>query len=256
MHAQAQAEWHAAPESVRGEVHRMAREFTQAYQQQAADVQEMNSIRKYQQMAAKHGTTLEKALTNYTGMEELLRTDLVAGLDLIVNNLKLRSPDGQPLGIRDVAWHILNQTPEQHQIIQSQNAQMAQTHQLAQTQQRLQQLEYQQQQAYAQQRFLYARSAVDQFADRAPRFDELSEGIYYELLQGHPLDMAYRRAELLYGSPQAAQTRAPSAQTRPPDRSISGGPDSPMNGAARRNKPVPSRRDAVADALKQVTGSY
>ena len=109
MHQQAQAEWHAAPESVRGEVYRMAKEFNDAYQRSDADVQEMDQIRQFQHMARQHGTTLNKALTNYTGMEQLLRTDLVAGLDLIVNNLKLRSPDGQPLGIRDVAYHILNQ---------------------------------------------------------------------------------------------------------------------------------------------------
>ena len=111
MHPQAQAEWHAAPESVRGEVYRMAKEFNDVYQRSQADVQEMESIRQFQQMARQHGTTLQKALHNYTGMEQLLRTDLVAGLDLIINNLKLRSPDGQPLGIRDVAYHILNLVP-------------------------------------------------------------------------------------------------------------------------------------------------
>ena len=175
MHPQAQAEWHAAPESVRGEVYRMAKEFNDAYQRQQADVQEMEQIRQFQHMARQHGTTLNKALTNYTGMEQLLRTDLVAGLDLIVNNLKLRSPDGQPLGIRDVAYHILNQTPEQHRLLQSQNQQMAQSHQLAQLQQRQAALEQREQQMYARERFVYSRSAVDQFADTHPRFDELSE---------------------------------------------------------------------------------
>ena len=38
MHPQAQADWHACPESVRGEVHRMAREFNDAYQRSQADV--------------------------------------------------------------------------------------------------------------------------------------------------------------------------------------------------------------------------
>ena len=255
MHQQAQAEWHAAPESVRGEVYRMAKEFNDAYQRQQADVQEMEQIRQFQHMARQHGTTLQKALQNYTGMEQLLRTDLVAGLDLIINNLKLRSPDGQPLGIRDVAYHILNQTPEQHRLLQSQNQQMAQSHQLAQLQQRQAALEQREQQMYARERFVYNRSAVDQFADTHPRFDELGEPIMQELSYGHPLDVAYRRADLLHPTP-AAQTRTPSAQTRQADRSISGAPDGSMNGASSRAKrPTPSINDAVTNALKQVRGS-
>jgi len=254
MHQQAQADWHAAPESVRGEVYRMAKEFTDAYWSSRGDVEEMNQIRHFQQMARQHGTTLQKALQNYTGMEELLRRDLVAGLDLIVSNLKLRSPDGQQLGIRDVAYHILNQSPEQHKMLQSQNTQMAQSHQLAQAHQRIAQLEQRQNQAYAQQQFVYSRSAVDQFADTHPRFDELSDIIYAELSAGYPLDAAYQRAELLRPT-HAAQTRSPSAQTRPADRSISGGPDGAMNGTSTRAKrPTPSIPDAVANAIKQVRG--
>ena len=185
----------------------------------------------------------------------MLRTDLVAGLDLIVNNMKLRSPDGQQLGIRDVAYHILNQTPEQHRLLQSQNPQMAQSHQLAQIQQRQAALEQREQQMYAQQRFIHSRSAVDQFAANLPRFDELSDIIYQEVTTGHPLDVAYRRAELLRPT-QAAQTRTPSAQTRPADRSISGAPDgATMNGASRAKKPVPSIHDAVTNAVRQVRGA-
>ena len=169
--------------------------------------------------------------------------------------MKLRSPDGQPIGIRDVAYHILNQTPDQHRLLQSQNTQMAQSHQLAQTQQRLAQLEQSMQQAYAQQQFVYSRSTVDQFADSHPRFDELSDVIYQELAAGHSLDIAYRRAELLRPNP-AAQTRTPSAQTRPADRSISGAPDGgSMNGASRAKKPVPSIHDAVTNAVRQVRGA-
>ena len=174
---------------------------------------------------------------------------------MIVNNLKLRSPDGQQLGIRDVAYHILNQTPEQHRMLQSQNQQMAQSHQLAQLQQRQAALEQREQQMYARERFVYSRSAVDQFADTHPRFDELSETIYQELAAGHTLENAYRRAELLSPT-QAAQTRTPSAQTRPADRSISGAPDGALNGSSSRAKrPTPSINDAVTNALKQVRGS-
>ena len=206
-------------------------------------------------MARQHGTSLQKALQNYTGMEQLLRTDLVAGLDLIVNNLKLRSPDGQQLGVRDVAYHILNLTPEQHRLTQSQNAHMAQSQQLAQLQQRQAALEQREQQMYARERFIHHRSEVDRFAASFPRFDELSGVIYQEITAGYPLEAAYRRAEML-SPPHAAQTRTPTAQTRPVDRSISGAPDgSSMNGSSRARKPVPSVNDAVTNAVRQVRGA-
>ena len=51
-------------------------------------------IARFHQMAQQHGTTLERALTNYTSMEQKLRSDVVGGLDVIVNNLGLKAPDG------------------------------------------------------------------------------------------------------------------------------------------------------------------
>ena len=109
---------------------------------------------------------------------------------------------------------------------------------------------------YAQQRFAYSRSAVDAFAAQHPRFDELSGTIYQEVATGlYSLEDAYRRADLLNPT-QAAQTRTPSAQTRPADRSISGAPHGgSMNGASRAKKPVPSIHDAVTNAVRQVRGA-
>ena len=129
---QAQAEWHAAPESVRGEIHRMAREFHDAYQRSQADVQEMEQIRPFQQMARQHGTSLQRALQNYTGMEQIAAHRPGRRPRPHHQQPRARSPDGQQLGVRDIAYHILNLTPEQHRLTQSQNAQMAQSHQLAQ----------------------------------------------------------------------------------------------------------------------------
>ena len=70
-------------------------------------------------MAQQHGTTLEKALDSYTGIEKLLRKNVVAGLDQIVNNLGLNDPQtGQRIGLRDIAYHVLSQSPEQLQVVQ------------------------------------------------------------------------------------------------------------------------------------------
>jgi len=262
----AKAEWAAAPESVRGEVHRMHTEFSRAHQAYRADHEEMNTIRHYHNMAREHGTTLQRALDNYTGMETKLRNDVVGGLDLIISNLNLHTPQGQKLTLEDVCWHVVNQTPEQRQLIQSKNRAMAQSHQLQQAAERIAALENNQKQMHYAARFHQTRGAVDQFAASHPRLDELADLIESEINVGYDLDTAYRRAELLRpatpaaqtrtNGTQAAQTRTQTAQTRN-DRSIYGAPDGgdpSSNGSRRRGNKPPERREAIANAMRRVNG--
>jgi hypothetical protein len=121
MSEQAKAEWHTTPASVRADLNRMQDEFVKAYRVYKNDFDEMSKIRHFHKMATDHGTTLAQALTNYVGMEQKLRADPVAGLDVIVNNLNLRTPDGQKLGLRDIAYHVLSQSPEQLRQLQMGN---------------------------------------------------------------------------------------------------------------------------------------
>jgi hypothetical protein len=248
MAEHAKADWAGTPESVRAEVGRMHHEFGEAYKQYKGDNETMNSIRHFQQMAQQHGTTLDRALSNYVGMEQKLRSDLVGGLDQIVNNLNLQTRDGQRISLRDVAYHILNQSPEQHQMVASRNSQSAMSLQLGQISQRLEQMAQQNQQLQQEVVFRHTRGAVDVFADV----------IENELKSGYDLETAYRRADLLRPG-HAAQTRTPSAQTRPVDKSISGSPDGgPPSGAQQRQKggKTPSRRDAIQRAMRSVNGSF
>jgi hypothetical protein len=251
--ARARAEWGAAPESVRASVHRMHQEFSRAYQRMHGDHQEMNRIRHFQQMAQQHGTTLERALHNYTSMEDKLRSDPVGGLDVIVNNLNLRTPEGRRITLADIAWHVLNTSPDQHRTMQMGNAQTALGQQLIATQQQLAALAQQQRQMQYRQAFARTRRGVDRFAETHPRLDELGALIQQEVRLGFDLPTAYRRAELLRPATHAAQTRTATAQTRPIDRSISGAPES-SNGAARR-RPSPGRREAIANAIRRANGS-
>ena len=251
----AKAEWHAAPESVRGEVYRMHHEVDRMHQHYRADKQEMDTIRPFQQMAAQHGTTLQRALSNYVSMEQKLREDAIGGLDIIVSNLNLRGQDGRKLGLRDIAYYVLNQDPAQHKLMQTQHTTQAASHQIGQLHQIVQGLAQNVQQLHAEKQFAYTRSAVDQFAATHPRFDELGGLIEQELKLGFDLEQAYQRAERLAGPPtHAAQTRDPSAQTR--SRSIAGAPEgAPSNGAGRRNGKPPERRDAIQNAIRRVNGS-
>jgi len=255
MSEQAKADWHATPESVRGDLHRAVQEFQRAYGQYRQDHQVMNTIRNYQQMAAQHGTTLERALSNYTQMEQKLRQDPFGGFDIITHNLNLRAEDGTKLTFADIAYGYLNQTPEQHKLLQSQNTLMAQSHQMRAMQEHQQALAQELKRMQYQQQFTQTRAQLDRYADAKPRFDELSDLIEREIKLGFTLDQAYARANLLRPSTHAAQTRSTTAQTRTSGKSISGAPAGPSNGTGRRpDKPV-GRRDAIASAMKRVNGS-
>jgi hypothetical protein len=253
----AKAEWHRTPESVRGEVGRMHREMSEAYQKFKADHEEMNTIRNFQQMAREHGTTLQRAMTNYTTMERKLVSDPYGAFDMIVSNLNLRTPEGQKLTFRDLAYDYLSQSPEQHKLVQAQNAQSAQGYQLGALHQKVDAVANHLQQMQYQQAHSYTRSAVDQFADTHPRFDELGPAIEQEIQFGFDLETAYRRADAFHPATHAAQTRqtTPSAQTRQHDKSISGAPSSGLSDRQRGNgKTTATAREAVVNSVRAVLG--
>lgn len=258
MAEHAKADWHAVPATVRGEIGRMHQEFGAAHQYYRADHEQMNAIRPFQQMAAQHRTTLQQALGNYVSIEQKLRADPIAGLDNIVNNLGLVDPQtGQPITLRDVAYYILNQSPDQHKLLAAQQTQTAQSHQMGQLYQAVIGLAQNQQRAHLAEQYRGIMGGIDRYAETHPRVDELADLITAEVRQGYDLDTAYRRADLLR-PPRAAQTRNPSAQTRQPtDKSIYGAPSaSSANGGAHRrsDKPV-GRRDAIQRAINASNGS-
>jgi len=259
---QARTEWAAAPESVRGAVYNMAREFQGAYEKYRGDNEVMNELRPYHDLATKQGTSLRRAFDNYYGMEQKLRSDLVGGLDVIVQNLRLNDPNtGRPITLYDVAHHIVNMTPEQHQLAAQRNQQTSSDQRIGQLHQQVEQQNQMLSQLLYQQKFAGTRAQVDQFAEAHPRFDELADLIKSELDLGFPLEVAYQRADRLRPNPQAAQTRTQSAQTR--KTSISGAPDGngsssvtprPSDGQRRTNGEAkhPTRREAIAKAMRRV----
>jgi hypothetical protein len=237
----------------------MHHEFGRAYQQYRGAAEAFQPIARFHQMAQQHGTTLEKALTNYTTIEQKLRTDPIAAIDTIVNNLGLVDPQtGQKLGLRDLAYTVLSQSPDQLRQVQMGNQQTAASHQIGALHQEIAGLKSTLQQMQYNQQFTYTKSAVDQFAQTHPRIDEEAFGntVRQELSLGFDLPTAYRRAEAFHPATHADQTRTTSAQTRPVDRSIHGSPDvAPSNGASRRPaKPSGSPHEAVHNALKRMNG--
>lgn len=255
MSDRAKADWAKTPDSVRADGYRIYNEMARAVHAYKGDHDTMNTIRQYDQMARQQGTSLSRVLANHVAIEERLRTDPIAAFEILTHNLNLRTPEGQQLTFRDLAWHHLNQTPEQQQLIQARNTFMAQQAQIAQQQAQIQALVNEQRRMQYAQHFQMTRGAVDRYADTHPRFDELGDLIHAEIGLGFDLDTAYRRANALR-PPTAAQTRAPAtaAQTRTHDRSISGAPGGSPNGAARQNKAPVTSRDAIANAIRHVRG--
>lgn len=50
---------------------------------------EYKPIKQYMDMARQSGTTLDKALENYTGLEKLLRTDVFSGVERVLRNVNV-----------------------------------------------------------------------------------------------------------------------------------------------------------------------
>jgi len=252
----AKQDWDSAPESVRGDYHRLHQEADNIHRHYRGVAEAYQPVAAYDQLARQQGTTLQQALSNYIGIENKLRTDPVAGLDTIVNNLGLTDPQtGRRINLRDIAYHVLNQTPEALQVMQQGNAQNAVRQQLGALHQEVTATKQQLQQLHQERQYVHTRSAVDQFAEAHPRFDELGDLIEKELNLGFDLPTAYRRAELLRPGTTVAQTHDTSAQTRPVDRSISGSPDvASSNGASRRPKVPVGRREAIQNAIRRVNG--
>jgi len=253
----AQADWHGAPESVRAATHRAIQQYEHGIRQYQAAANEFQQVRGYYDMARQSGQNLKTVLDNYYAMEKRLHGNVFGGVDLIINNLGLKKQDGSPYRLQDFAVDVLRHSPEQHRLIEHQNAQQAQQHQMRAMHQEMQHLATGLQQMHYQQRFTATRSQVDKFADSHPGFDERSDIIRAELAHGYSLEVAYNRAMRLRpgnarsGNTHAAQTRNAPAQTRDMDRSISGSPNGSSH-PSQRPKKSSSNREALQNAFRRV----
>jgi len=262
MSEAAKRDWAQAPESVRADVHRLHREYATAYQRMRADHEEMHQLRPYQQLAHQGGTNLATVLYNFKSIEDRCRNDLLGGLEQIVWNANRITPDGHRITLQDICHFVSSMTQEQYQQLKQNNQSLSLQQQMAQQQQYIAWLAEQNRRMELRRRYNNMRRQVDRFAETHPRLDELGPAIERELGFGFDLNVAYARANTLYPprqqAPHAAQTRTQPAQTRQqPNRSISGAPDGSRatHGSRRGNGSVPSRREALDTAMRQVGGS-
>lgn len=237
----AQAEWAKVPEPVRVETERAITELTQGLEKYKASHEAYESIREFDAMARAGGTDLKTALTAYTGMEQLLRTDPIAGIKAVCQNIgidpakmaeALAGQPGQP---------ARGDTPE----VATLKAEIAALKQ-----------EIQGVGSSIREREML--SEVSKFAEANPYFEDLSGDIAQMLKTGFAKDLpdAYEKAKRLNAEVAAkiaadeAAKAAPKpdpAQTRKvASLSITGSP----NGSNPVSKtPAGSRREALQSAF-------
>jgi len=251
----AQEAWAQTPEPVRAEVERAIGELTQGIERYKAEASAFEPIRKYDEMARASGTTLDKALANYTGIEAGLRQDPIAGTMQIWRNIGIdphamvqalvAQVSGQPAstGVSPEIAALHGQIAEMQRRLETEVGSVKQT--------------FEQQQLAAKQRD--AQAAVDKFASDHPYFDELSDPIAQMIETGFAKDLsdAYEKAIRLNPEISAkieADKQPPKqpdpAQTRKANLSITGTPSAGSNPTTR--KPAGSTREALQGAFAQV----
>lgn len=231
--------WDTSPDPVKAEVSRMEREMTQGIEKHRAKAERDDTLAEFHDIATKQGTTVKAALGRYMGMENKIRADMLGGLDEIVAN----ASNGK-LSLRDVAAHIMGQTPEQNQ---SQSD--ATIRELKQTVARLQEQVGGVTQSITQQRENATLQEVTKFAEAHPRFEELAEDIGFFMQSGRAKDLseAYTLAERLNPAPAQATAEVPkaadaSAKVTDLAEQIRKGAKSPTGAPSAGSDPVTNKR--------------
>lgn len=242
----AQEQWAQTPEAVRADVERRFTELTQGIEKYRAEVQAFEPVRKYQDMAQKSGTTLDKALEAYTGIEAVINQDPIRGLIEICRNVGI---DPRAAG---AALANMQQLPPQQQPPRE-------SAEVAALKQELAALKEQVGGVTSTLSKTQAQSMIDKFASDHPHFDELSDSISHMLETRFAKDLqdAYDKAIRLNPEVAAKIEAAKAAQAAPqPDpaqtrekasKSITGSPSTGSTPATR--KPAGSPREALQNAF-------
>lgn len=83
----AKEKWAEADPDIRSEVKRMEAEFQKGREVFEEDRTFRKELREFEDMAKEHGTTVKDALKNYTAIDNLLKTNPVAGVERILASI-------------------------------------------------------------------------------------------------------------------------------------------------------------------------
>lgn len=100
----AKEKWAEVDADVRGEVHRALQNAEKGLQEHRESHEFRKELREFEDMAKQHGTTVKAAMTNYVAIDNLLKTDPVAGINRVLTSIGITP--------QQYAQHILN-APQQ-----------------------------------------------------------------------------------------------------------------------------------------------
>lgn len=100
----AKEKWAEVDADVRGEVHRALQNAEKGLQEHRESHEFRKELREFEDMAREHGTTVKAAMTNYVAIDNLLKTDPVAGINRVLTSIGITP--------QQYAQHILN-APQQ-----------------------------------------------------------------------------------------------------------------------------------------------
>jgi hypothetical protein len=236
--------WETAPEPVKAEVHRAIRELESGLHEHQ---QRWEPLKQYDELAKQSGTTLHEGLERYIAFDRHLSEDLVGGLEGVI-----RDKTGGQYGIRDIAAHVLGQSPDQNQ-----SQADAATHQ---TNARMAQLETNIRALTShivEQARTSTASEVQSFSQGKDDFEVLAPQIAEHIRSGKSLPDAYAQARSdaedmarkLGFIPQGASRQTAPLNPEPPTpaplnpagtKSVSGSPSTPTPVGRKKGGPLPS----------------
>lgn len=247
----ARAKWAQTDPEIRGETLRMQKELTEGYQKYKAAAERDSTLNDLHEMAKASGKELGGVVREYVNMETQLRENPIAGLDTICQRLGF--------SLKDVAHHVLNQTPDQNA-----SQQDAIIRELKQELTGLKEQVGGVTKTFQQQREQSTLAEINKFAADNPRFEELADDIAFFMKSGRAKDLseAYQLAERLNPDPNSqAKVDAPAASSAAPPppvqpdkglKSINGAPSTGSTPAAKKR--VAKSLDDALDAAFGRTG--
>lgn len=249
----AKAAWSTAPEPVKAEVNRAIREMEAGIEKHRASAEAFEPVRQYHEMAQKSGTTLDKALESYVGIENAWRQNPTHGFVGVCQNMGV-DPVQQAKAIYEQLSGATGLPKGDSPDVAGVRSELSATQrELAEIKQTLQQ------QAQAP-----VLEKVSAFAADKPLFNYVANDIAQIIAdQGVSLEQAYEIALEKHPALKAAQAApapsnpepspapvsAPAAQTRAGEKSIAGAPSPGSNPANRQ--PSSSIKDALKRAAQR-----
>jgi hypothetical protein len=244
----AKAEWEAAPERVKAEVHRAIRELEDGHQKYKESAERFEKVREYDELARKNGREgVHESLKQVVELEQAFQRSPIEGFQKVADHFGI--------SMRAVAAHIMGQDPQstatqQDQTIQQLRAELQELKTSVGTITK----------SAEEQKTNEVMSKVTEFAQSKPRFDELASDIEFFLSSGRTKDLAeaYTLAERLNPAPSApapAPEPTPAPQPQPlsqaGNKSITGAPATGSDPALPQG-PVPTSREALRKALNSL----